>query len=84
MTEEPSPCHRFASAVVLYASLPRKVKKQTLLQHHAIILSMTTRTRKPVGKVITPGDVNVWPHEELTAKALAKAGYTVEFIRRSN
>ena len=40
--------------------------------------------KKLIGKVITPGDVNVWPHEDRTAKALAKAGYVVEFIRKSN
>ena len=37
-----------------------------------------------MGKIIIPPDVNVWPHEYMTAKSLAKAGCTVEFIRRSN
>ncbi len=35
-----------------------------------------------VGKVIVPPDVNVWPHEMETARALARSGLTVEFIRR--
>ncbi len=32
--------------------------------------------------MIIPPDVNVWPHELKTAKALAGAGYVVEFVRR--
>jgi hypothetical protein len=39
---------------------------------------------KTTGKIIIPSDVNVWPHEIKTAQALAAAGYTVEFVRRSN
>lgn len=35
------------------------------------------------GKIIIAPDLNVWPHEYETAKALAMAGMTVEFIRRS-
>ena len=35
------------------------------------------------GKIIIASDINVWPHEMETAKALAKAGMTVEFLRRS-
>jgi hypothetical protein len=38
---------------------------------------------KPVGKIIIPSDVNVWPHELRTAQALAAVGHTVEFIRKS-
>jgi hypothetical protein len=37
-----------------------------------------------VGKIIVPGDVNVWPHEMETAKSLAFVGYAIEFIRKSN
>ena len=39
---------------------------------------------KNTGKIIVPGDVNVWPHEYQTALSLACAGYTVEVIRRSS
>ena len=35
------------------------------------------------GKIIIGPGVNVWPHELKTAEALAMAGYTVEFVRRS-
>lgn len=35
------------------------------------------------GKIIIAPDVNVWPHEMETARALASAGLTVKFIRRS-
>lgn len=35
------------------------------------------------GKIIIPPDVNVWPHEYKTAQALAGAGLTVEFVRKS-
>ena len=35
------------------------------------------------GKIIIEPGLNVWPHELKTAEALAAAGYTVEFIRRS-
>lgn len=34
------------------------------------------------GKIIIPAGVNVWPHELDTAKALAAAGYVVEFAER--
>lgn len=37
-----------------------------------------------IGKIIKPGDVNVWPHEDVTANTLAMYGYNVEFIRKSN
>lgn len=40
---------------------------------------MTSRA----GKIIIPPDVNVRPHEIETARALARSGLTVEFIRRS-
>lgn len=39
---------------------------------------------KQHGKVIIDGACEVWPHELLTAEALAKAGYIVEFIPKSN
>lgn len=35
------------------------------------------------GKIIIQSGANVWPHELKTAEALAAAGYSVEFIRRS-
>ncbi|WP_428378263.1 hypothetical protein [Olsenella sp. Marseille-QA0557] len=38
---------------------------------------------KDKGKIIIEPGVNVWPHELKTAEALAMAGYTVEFVRRS-
>lgn len=38
---------------------------------------------KERGKIIIAADLNVWPHEYETAKALAKSGLTVEFVRRS-
>lgn len=37
-----------------------------------------------IGKIIKPGDVNVWPHEDATANTLAMYGRNVEFIRKSN
>ena len=39
---------------------------------------------KRIGKIIVPGDANVWPHEHKTAQALARAGYDVEFVRKSD
>ena len=39
---------------------------------------------KKQGQIIIQSGVNVWPHEMKTAEALAAAGYTVEFIRRSD
>ena len=41
------------------------------------------RKKKKIGKVIKAGDANVWPHEDATAVALTLAGFTVEFIRKS-
>lgn len=38
---------------------------------------------KPLGKIIIQPDLNIWPHEMRTAEALAKAGYVVEFVRKS-
>ena len=39
---------------------------------------------KPAGRIIIEPGLNVWPHELKTAEALAAAGYTVEFIRKSD
>ena len=39
--------------------------------------------KKPVGKIIIPSDVNVWPHELKTAQSLSSAGFVVEFISRN-
>lgn len=38
----------------------------------------------PKGKIIIEPGLNIWPHELKTAEALAAAGYTVEFIRKSD
>lgn len=38
---------------------------------------------KPKGKIIIEAELNVWEHELHTAEALANAGYTVEFVRKS-
>ena len=35
------------------------------------------------GKIIIDPEINIWPHELKTAEALATAGYTVQFVRRS-
>lgn len=35
------------------------------------------------GKITIAPDANIWPHEYKTAQALALAGMTVEFIRKS-
>ena len=40
--------------------------------------------KKKVGKIIIPGDVNIWPHERDIVKVLATQGYNIEFIRKSN
>lgn len=37
-----------------------------------------------VGNITIPGDAEVWPHEQRTAAALARAGHGVEFIKKSN
>jgi hypothetical protein len=37
-----------------------------------------------LGKIIILPDADVWPHELSTAKALASAGYTVEFRVNEN
>ncbi|WP_172135859.1 hypothetical protein [Adlercreutzia sp. ZJ473] len=39
---------------------------------------------KHEGKIILAPGLDVWPHELLTAKALAEAGHVVEFIPKSN
>ena len=35
------------------------------------------------GKIVIQSGANVWPHELKTTEALAAAGYTIEFVRRS-
>jgi hypothetical protein len=42
------------------------------------------KSKKKIGKIIIPGDANVWPHEKVTAKSLALAGHDVEFIKAVN
>ena len=39
---------------------------------------------KHVGNITIPGDVEVWPHEQRTATALARAGHDVKFIKKSD
>jgi hypothetical protein len=39
-----------------------------------------TRKRKNSGEVRIPANTNVWEHELETARALAKAGYVIEFL----
>ena len=36
------------------------------------------------GNITIPADVDVWPHELRTAKALARAGHDVRFVRKSD
>lgn len=44
---------------------------------------MTKRGKNnKIGRIIIPANVNVWPHELETAKALANYGYTIEFKRK--
>lgn len=40
--------------------------------------------KKKTGNISIPGDVDVWPHEYQTAVALARAGYDVTFIKKSD
>jgi hypothetical protein len=39
--------------------------------------------KNEMGKIIIAPGLNIWPHELKTAEALAAAGFTVKFIRRS-
>lgn len=38
---------------------------------------------KGIGNIIIPGNANAWPHEQKAAQALARAGYTVQFVKKS-
>ena len=40
--------------------------------------------KRKTGNISIPGDVDVWPHEYQTAVALARAGYDVTFIKKSD
>ena len=40
--------------------------------------------KRKTGSISIPGDADVWPHEYQTAVALARAGYNVTFIKKSN
>lgn len=57
----------------------RTCTKEKQWGNFATIANMTAGS----GKIIIAPDLNIWPHELETAKALALAGMTVEFIRRS-
>ena len=39
---------------------------------------------KKIGKIIVPGDANVWPHEQRTAQSLARAGFDVGVRKKSD
>lgn len=41
-------------------------------------------TKKKVGHISIPDDVDVWDHEFRTAMALKRAGHDVDFIKKSN
>ena len=41
---------------------------------------MPTMTNRTKGSIIIPADLYVWEHELHTVRALAKAGYVVEFL----
>ena len=44
---------------------------------------MVILMNKSKGKIIREPGLNVWPHEMRAAEALAAAGYTVEFVKKS-
>lgn len=48
-----------------------------------VIKTIMTGMISHEGKIVIQSGANVWPHELKTAEALAAAGCTVEFIRRS-
>ena len=48
-----------------------------------LIICYYVRMSKKQGQIIIKPGINVWPHEFKTAEALAAAGYTVEFVKRS-
>ena len=39
--------------------------------------------KKPIGKVIIPSGVNVWPHELKTVQALSAEGWVIEFLSKN-
>lgn len=62
------------------ARLPRSAVNPAAGSFARYTLILWVRAREKI--IIAPG-INVWPHELKTAEAFAAAGYTVEFIRRS-
>lgn len=40
--------------------------------------------KKMVGNITVPGDADVWSHEYETARSLARAGFNVTFIKKSD
>lgn len=67
--------------------LPRRINLFIFYEHMFDYCATIILVRRAVcmaekrGKIIIPANVNVWPHELDTAKALAVAGKTVEFIQ---
>lgn len=59
----------------------------TLVRLSAAMFLLDVRYNAPmdkkIGNIIIPGDANVWPHEQRTAQSLARAGYTVVFVKKS-
>ena len=49
-----------------------------VLEEHAV-----SKAPEPTPQIIIPDGANVWPHELETAMALARAGLSIRFIRRS-
>lgn len=59
-------------------------KSATFILGSSRVGRYTMPMTKRIGTILIPGDVNVWPHESKTAQALARAGYDVEFVKKSD
>ena len=78
----------FTAYLILLSGFKGTSQRLLDIEHTYYNLSQTnqkgsTMAARITGKVIVPAHIEVWPHEFKTAQALAAAGFTVEFLRRS-
>lgn len=77
-----------AAYLILLSGFKGTSRRLLDIEHTYYNLSQTnqkgsTMAARITGKVIVPAHIEVWPHEFKTAQALAAAGSTIEFLRRS-
>lgn len=50
----------------------------------ALLNAILNSIMRNTGNITIPGDSGIWPHEYETARALAREGYNITFIKKSD